>query len=239
MTSAPDTAAAEAAAGRTEKPSRRPQAGPPLLVPVLAYAVLTVAAVAVNASTPRPDASGSAVLAYDLAHGTPISVGAFLLFGSAVPLALTAAVVYRRLRALGITAPGSAISLVGGVLAAAALSLSGMFAWAGGRLADGADPSLARALADLSFLSGGPAYAVALGLLIAGLSVTSLFTGLLARPAGWIGLVIAAAGAVSTLTLVGSGFSYLIPVVRFGGTAWLIYAAAVLPHTRRPANRRS
>ncbi len=217
--------------GRAQR-SRRPQSGPPLLMPVLAYAALTVAYVVLNRSTPHPDASGAEVLRYAQGHATTVKVGAFLLFSSAVPLAITAAVLYRRLRALGITAPGSAITLVGGILASAALTLSGIFCWTGGRLPDDAPPVLARALADLAFLTGGPAFAVAFGLLAAGISVTGLLARLLPRTLTWTGLVIAAAGALSTLTLLGSGFGYLLPVVRFGGTIWLVFAAAAMPLTR-------
>ncbi|MGW8378986.1 DUF4386 domain-containing protein [Streptomyces sp. ODS28] len=218
--------------------SRRPRSGPPLVAPVGAFAVLTLAYVLVNRSTPHPDASGLAVLDYTRAHGTTIKVGAFLLFSSAVPLALSAAVLYRRLRALGITAPGSAIALVGGVLAAAALTISAMFAWAGGRLPADAGSALARALADLSFVSGGPAYAVMLALFIAGVSVPGLLAGLLPRAVAWSGLVLAAVGMVSTLTLVAFGFGYLLPVVRFGGTLWLLLVAVLLPHTRHRTPRR-
>ncbi|MFJ4920988.1 DUF4386 domain-containing protein [Streptomyces sp. NPDC088725] len=217
---------------RSAGAARRPQSGPPLLAPVLAFAVLTVVSVVVNRSTPHPDASGLAVLHHARTHGTEIKAGAFLLFGSAVPLAVTAAVLYRRLRALGITAPGSAITLVGGVLAAAALTFSAMFAWAGGRLPADSGPALARVLADLSFLSGGPAYAVMFALLIAGISVSGLLTGLLPRAVTWTGLVLAAAGMLSTLTLLASGFSYLLPVARFGGVVWLVFVAALLPRTR-------
>ncbi|MEC4021058.1 hypothetical protein [Streptomyces sp. H27-D2] len=115
--------AAATAPEPSEKARRHSQSGPPLLAPVLAYAVLTIAAVVVNRSTPHPDASGLEVLNYAQAHGTAIRLGAFLLFASSVPLALTTALLYRRLRTLGITAPGSAITLVGGVLASAALSM--------------------------------------------------------------------------------------------------------------------
>jgi hypothetical protein len=217
---------------RPEAATRRPQSGPPLLAPALAFAVLTVAYAVVNRSTPHPDASGLAVLHYAQTHGGAIKLGSFLLFASAVPLALGAAVLYRRLRALGITAPGSAITLVGGVLASGALTLSAMFAWSGGRLPADAPPALARALADLSFLSGGPAYVVTYALLTAGISVTGLLAGLLPRAVTWTGLLLAAIGMVSTLTLLASGFGYLLPVVRFGGTIWLLFVAAQLPHTR-------
>ncbi|MEV0408744.1 DUF4386 domain-containing protein [Actinoallomurus sp. NPDC050550] len=211
---------------------RRPQAGPPLLAPVLAFTTLTIGYVAANRATPHPDASGLAVLDYARSHGTAIKVGALLLFASAVPLALTAAVLYRRLRALGITAPGSAITLVGGVLASSALTLSAMSAWSGGRLPAKADPALARALADLSFLAGGPAYVVTFAMLIAGISVTGLLSGLLPRGVTWTGLVLAAAGMLSVLTLATLSLGFLLPIVRFGGLLWLVAVAALLPRTR-------
>ncbi|MEU6750435.1 hypothetical protein ABZ914_29830 [Spirillospora sp. NPDC046719] len=217
---------------------RRPQSGPPLLLPVLAFAALTVAYVAANRSTPHPDASGAEVLRYAQDHGTAVKAGTFLLLGSAFPLTVAAAAFYRRLRALGITAPGSAITLAGGVLASGMLALSAMFGWAGGRLPADASPALARALADLSFLSGGPAYAATFALLVAGLAVTGLLAGLLPRPVAWTGLAIALAGMVGTLTLVGSGFAFLVPVVRFGGLLWLIAATALMPRTRHEVRAR-
>ncbi|WP_067456240.1 DUF4386 family protein [Actinomadura macra] len=221
-----------AAEQRPTTPARRPQSGPPLLVPVAAFTVLTIAYVVANRSTPHPDASGAEVLTYVRGHATTVKAGAFLLLSSAVPLALTAAVFYRRLRALGITAPGSAITLVGGVLAAMALFVSAMLTWTGGRLPRDASPALARALADLSFISGGPTYAVSFALLIAGVAVTGLLAGLLPKPLTWTGLVLAAVGMVSTLTLLVPGLAFLLPIVRFGGGVWLVFAAALLPRTR-------
>ncbi|GAA1091534.1 DUF4386 domain-containing protein [Streptomyces javensis] len=213
-------------------PGRRPQGGPPLLAPVLAFTALTIGYVVVNSSTPRPDASGKEVLRYARDNGTAIELGSLLLLASATPLALLAAVLYRRLRALGITAPGSAITLVGGVLAAAALSGSALFGWAGGRLPMDADPALARALADLSFLSGGVTYSVTFAMLVSGVSVTGLMTRLLPRPLTWTGLALAAAGMVSLLSLIADPFGYLLPVVRFGGLIWLVVTAFLLPRTR-------
>ncbi|MGI5328423.1 hypothetical protein [Actinomadura nitritigenes] len=75
-------------------------------------------------------------------------------------------------------------------------------------------------------------------LLVAGLSARGLVAGLLPRPVAWIGLVVALAGMVRTLTLVGSGFAFLVPVVRFGGLLWLIAAAALPPRTRHEVRSR-
>ncbi|WP_149261161.1 DUF4386 domain-containing protein [Actinomadura sp. K4S16] len=218
---------------RSAPPRRRPQSGPPLLVPVLSFAALTAGYVIANRATPHPDATGAEVLRYAQEHGTAIRAGSWLLLASAIPLALLAAVLYRRLRALGITAPGSAITLAGGLLASVALALSAMAAWTGGRLPDDASPALARALADLSFLAGGPFYGAGFAMLVAGVSVTGLLAGLLPRPLTWIGLALAAAGMLSTLALLADGFAPLLPAIRFGGLLWLVAAAALLPRTRR------
>jgi hypothetical protein len=48
----------------------------------------------------------------------------------------------------------------------------------------------------------------------------------------WTGLALAVVGVVSTLTLLSISFGFLLPVVRFGGTLWLVVAAFLLPHTR-------
>ncbi|MFJ6697379.1 DUF4386 family protein [Streptomyces sp. NPDC091272] len=212
--------------------TRRPQTGPPLVLPVLAFAALTIAYVVLNSSTPQPTATGAEVLTHAQGHGTRIRVGAFLLLASAVPLAVLTAVLYRRLRALGITAPGSAITLVGGVLASLALTLSALFAWTGERLAQTSEAALARTLADLSFLTGGVTYAMACGLLVAGLAVSGLRAELLPKPLAWAGLVIAACGMLGTLSLLADPFAFALPVVRFGGLIWLVWAATALPHHR-------
>ncbi|MFJ1794391.1 DUF4386 domain-containing protein [Kitasatospora griseola] len=219
-----------APAGRSKS---RPQTGPPLLAPTVSVTALTIAYTVVNRATPHPDATGAEVVRYAQEHGGAARLGALLLLAASVPLALCAALLYRRLRALGITAPGSAITLVGGVVAASALVLSAAAGWAGGRLSADAPPALGRALADVSFLSGGPAFAAGFGLLAAGVSVSAMLADLLPRAATWAGLVVAAAGMLALFALVADGFMYLLPVVRFGGLVWLLFVAALLPKTRR------
>ncbi|MEV6767589.1 DUF4386 domain-containing protein [Nocardia sp. NPDC051030] len=191
-----------------------------LRVPALLFAVLTIAYVIANKSAPRPGDSGREVLANTLEHDTTIKVGAFLLFDSAVVLAILAAVAYHWLRENASTAPRGAVVLTGGTLAAGALLLSAVFCWAGGRLTPAASPDLARALADAAFLTGGPAYAVMFAVFVAGLVVSA--RDLLPAALNWTGGIITVLGAISTLTLVADGFAYLLPVVRFGGLLWLL-----------------
>jgi hypothetical protein len=208
------------------------QGGPPLLVPALAFAVLTGGAVLVNRGVPTPTAAGSTVLAYYRNHTTAVQIGGLLQFAAAIPLAIWAATIYQRMRTLGVNAPGPVIGLAGGLLAAAFLGLSGLLEWVASRSTDG-DASLARSLADLTFATGGPGHVVPLALLVAGVAVPALLVRLTWAPLAWAGLVLAAIGMISTLTLGTLSLAVTLPIARFGAIAWILAISAVLPR-RRP-----
>jgi hypothetical protein len=201
-----------------------------LLIPGLVFAALSLAGIALAAAAPRPDASAADTLDYVQEHPSTMRLSAFLAFTAAVPLALWSATVYRRLRALGVSAPGSAIALSGGLLAAAFAALSGLTNWVASR-ADDSEP-VAAALRDLNFITGGPGFVAFFGLLLAGVSVPLLILDI-DRLAGVAGLVFAVVAELSTLALLTSGLDPLLPVARFGGLLWLIAVSARLPYTRR------
>jgi hypothetical protein len=83
----------------------------------------------------------------------------------------------------------------------------------------------------------GPAYAGSLGLLLAGLSVAGLLTRLLPRWLAWGGLVVAALGELSFLSMLVPIFGMLIPLTRFPGYLWLIITGFVLSTTTRSSSR--
>jgi hypothetical protein len=139
------------------------------------------------------------------------------------------------LRQLGITAPGATIALAGGVLASAMLSLSALFGWALSRPTVTSDDALIHALSTLSFLTGGVAHVVPLGLLVAGISVPALIVKLLPRPMAWAGLIIAVIAELSTLSLVVPALAILLPIARFPALIWLVVAGALLPTQRQKA----
>lgn len=209
--------------------SRSPS-GPPLIVPGVAFTVLTIAGIAVAAGVPRPDSPGTEVLAYNQQHAGTLRVSAFLALGAAAPLAIWTAAVYRRLRALGITAAGSAIALVGGVLASGFAALSGLIGWAAARITDG--PALAAALRDLTFTTGGPGFVAFFGLLLAGVSVPMLLLDM-SRPIAIAGLILALVAELSTLTLLTLDAAIALPIARLGGIVWLVAVSLLLPVRRR------
>ena len=212
--------------------TRRPQGGPPPLAPALAYGALLIASVAVWIGGPQPGTSAASTLSYAQAHTGQMHAEALLVFGAAVPLAIWAATIYRRLRTLGVTAPGAVIGLAGGILAAASLALSGLVTWVMADTAHIAGPALAKALSDLSFAAGAAGFVVPFALLIAGVAVPSLVLRLTPRPLAWGGLVVAAIGMLSTLTLVTSALDFTLPIGRFGGLIFIVAVSALLPATR-------
>ena len=211
---------------------RRPQGGPPPLAPALAYGALLIASVAVWIGGPQPGTSAASTLSYAQTHTGQLHAEAVLVFGAAVPLAIWAATIYRRLRTLGVTAPGAVIGLAGGILAAASLALSGLVTWVAADTAHIAGPGLAKALFDLSFAAGAAGFVVPFALLIAGVAVPSLILRLTPRPLAWGGLVVAAIGMLSTLTLLTPALDVTLPIARFGGLIFIVAVSALLPATR-------
>lgn len=214
----------------------RGQTGPPLLVPAIAFAVLTLLAVALSAGTPQPSASAADVLAYQQGHRTVLRVASFCQLGASIPLAIWAATAYRRLRVLGVVAPGPAMGLAGGIVAAGSLTVGGALGWTLADVAPLADQATSKALADVAFALGSAGFVPAFSLLVAGVAVPGLLVGLLPRPLAWGGLAVAAVGMVSSATLLTPALYVTLPIGRFGGLLFLIAASALLPRTRGRAN---
>jgi hypothetical protein len=219
-------------------PTRHRQGGPPLPLPAAIATALTAAAAAVFAGGPTPSTTPAAALHYLRLHGTQQHALAFLIASTSIPLATWTAATYRRLRTLGVTAPGAVIALVGGTLASASLALSGLVTWVTAENAPSVDAGTARVLVDLAFVTGAAGFTLPFGLLLAGVAVPGLLLGLLPRPLAWAGLVLAAVGALSSLTLLTSTLDATLPITRFGGLLWAIAAGVALPATRhRKAGR--
>lgn len=219
-------------------PSTRLQPGPSPAVLGWISLAMVVAGVAASAALggtiPSPFGDPSAITAYFAGQSSAVLVSAVLQFAAAVPLAIYAAVASSRLRHLGVTAPGATIALVGGIVAAVGMTIAGLLTWVLAQPGVGsAGGTLVLALHDLTFATGGVGTVVFLGLLVAGIAVPALMTGLLPRWLAIAGLVIAAIAVLSTLSLAWSGLAILLPIGRFPGMIWLIVAGHLLPRSRR------
>jgi hypothetical protein len=213
-----------------------PGDGPPLaLVAALCVGLLfggLAIGVTLGGVMPLPYGSLAAVQHYVRAEPVAVQVIAVAVFASSVPLAVYAAAASARLRQLGVAAPGATIALAGGILAAGALGLTGLVAWTLSWPEISTDAALVRALYLLVFLLGGAGHLVALGLLVAGMAVPSLSSGLLPRPLAWAGLAIAGLSESTVLVLVWPVLGPILPVARVSALAWLVVAGARLPLRR-------
>jgi hypothetical protein len=204
--------------------------GPPLLLPAVTYTVLVVAgAVTIGSTMSTPHDAAHQAAAYVAAIAGSQRLGSFFEFGSSIPLLIFVATIVSRLRFLRVRAAGETIALTGGIGAAAMLMLSSLSGWSLTRPGVGDTDSTVRALQALSFAGGGPGFVAPFGIFIAGVSVTAGLYRLIPRWLMVLGIVVAVACELASLTLVVYNAAYFIPVGRFLGIVWMIAVAITLP----------
>lgn len=179
---------------------------------------------------PSPNQPPEEIAEYFRTHQLRVAICGALQFGSTIPLGIYAAVMTSRLRFLGVRAAGVDIAWFGGLAAAILAMFSTIAQYALARPAIANNGELARAVYDIVFASGGPGYTVPLGLLCAGIAVSSLFAGLLPRTGAWIGIAIGAVGELSWLSLIVPQALFLVPLTRFPAFIWLAWAGFRLPN---------
>lgn len=218
-------------------------AGPPLAVPAVVFLALfagsLVAGAMLTGGTPPPIPFGAtdASLRYFVDHATAVRVASFLQFGAAVPLAIFTATVVSRLYFLRVHAAGVTIALVGGLAASVLLAISGLIEWVLSSPGVADVTANARVLQLLIFATGGPGHVVALGLLLAGVSLAGGLTRRLPRWVMWFGLVLAVFAELSSLTLITEYAALFIPLARFPAFFWVLCVAFTLPgEIDAPAN---
>ena len=213
--------------------------GPSLILPAVVHLLLFAAGLAAAAVLRRgtafvtPFAPAEQVRQFFALSPTAVRLSSFFLFASAVPLGIFAVTAASRLRFLGVRAAGTEITLLGGIAATMALFFSGIASWVLSVPEVLESAVVVKVLSFLSFLCGGVLYAVGFGLLAAGVSVTSHFMRLLPRWLVALGMLVAFAGELSSLSLIAYPANFLIPITRFVGFVWMILAALGLARTRK------
>jgi hypothetical protein len=217
----------------------RSHAGPSLLALAIVHALLVAASILAGtllkhgAAVVNPYSAAEEARRFFANNPVAVRASTFFLFGSSVPLGIYAATMVSRLRFLGVRAAGSYIALFGGFAASTALAVSALSGWVLSVPEVSASLVATRALHFMTLLFGGVVFAVAFGLLTAGVSVTGHFFRLLPRWLLWFGILIAAAGELASFSLLTSPTAVLIPIARFCGFVWLIAVGVVLPRTVR------
>jgi hypothetical protein len=230
----------------SSSPARTAAPGPHFGIVAIVSAVLFCVSVALFESMhglhfPFPGDTAATMVTYFSAAASRVQLGAFLQCGSAIALGIVTVAATNRMRSLSACSIGVRVAFFGGLVAALLSLLEAGVVWilAQPGVADGSTgaASVVRALYLFAFMLDGPAYAGSLGLLIAGLAVAGLLTRILPRWLAWIGLVLAAFGELSFLSMLMPIFGMLIPLTRFPGYLWLITAGFILPTAIRTSSQ--
>jgi hypothetical protein len=208
---------------------------PPLGILAVVYTVLFCAGLypvtyfGGKPTFPLPWASAPVIEAFFEQRHAAALLCAFLHFGASIPLGIFAAAAVSRLKFFGVRTAGADIALFGGFATAVLMMASSAILWTMTIPGVVQDAALARALHFLDFALGGPGYSVPLGLFMAGISVPLLFRRLTPRWIPILGLVLAAFGELSWLTIEFHIALLLIPLTRFPGFVWMIAVGFALP----------
>ena len=222
---------------------RRPD-GPNAGVLGIVSLALTVASVVVpplfasGMFFPSPSGSAGVIDGYLLGDRAAVAATGFLVFAASVPLGIYAATTYARLLKLGVRVPGPGIAYFGGIAASVLLAASGLLTWAIGQPVAGQSPALLHTLAYVVYALGGVGFVGGLGLLIAGIAVPALILRLTPRWLAWAGLILAGLAEISFVALVLPELTFLLPVGRFLGLAWLLAVGFLLPRNRHDVSGR-
>lgn len=186
-----------------------------------------------NPHFPSPWESAAVIVTYFRQQPHDVLLCGFFQFCSAIPLGLLTVTLVAKLRFLGVKAVGPWISLFGGLLTAVNMSLSALLAWVTAFPGVADDGAVIRALYYVSFAIGGIGFSVPFGLLVAGIAVSGGFANILNKALVWSDIGIALVGEASCLSLVFPKLVFLIPLTRFPGFIWLIWAGFRLASRRR------
>jgi len=157
-----------------------------------------------SSNYPPLNASYARLRTYFLHNGSEVRALGFFHLLSAVALLCFIAYLHDRFRDAGQPrGPLPAITLAGGVVAAAFLLCSALVYRTLAEPAVVRDPALTHALVILSYLAGGPAIAAPLALPVAAGAILALRRVLLPRWTGWLGTAAVAASLLSATTLLG------------------------------------
>jgi len=212
--------------------------GPPLWLPASLYTVLFIAGLIPVTTAgglpywPGPWELASVITYFFQTQSSRVLACIFLQTGATVCLGLFTAVVVSRLNFLGVRAAGAHIALYGGFLTVFNGIAAGFATWAMIHPAVAASPSVLLALYYFSFALGGPGFSIPMGLLMAGISVTSAFRKLLPKWLVILGLVLAAAGELSVFYFLSPKLLFLIPLTRFPGFIWIVAVGFAMPNSR-------
>jgi hypothetical protein len=178
---------------------------------------------------PGPGESVGTIISFFQLRPSAVLLCAFFHFGAAIALGIFTTSIVSQLHFLGVRAAGAYIALFGGLATAFNMGVSASVLWVMARPGIARDDIVVQALYYLQYVFGGPGFSVPLGLLMAGVSIPSVFMKLLPKWLVVFGLLLFVCGELSWLNLIFPKALFLIPLTRFPGFIWLIATGFLLP----------
>jgi hypothetical protein len=212
--------------------------GPPLWILASLYTVLFIAGLLPVTAFgglpywPGPWEPSSVITYFFQTQPSRVLTCLFLQTGATICLGLFTAVIVSRLHFLGVRAAGVHIALYGGFLTVFNGIVAASATWAMIHPAVAQSSSALLAFYYFAFALGGPGFSIPMGLLMAGVSVTSAFRKLLPKWIVILGLVLAAAGELSVFYFLNPKLLFLIPLTRFPGFIWIVAVGFAMPSSR-------
>ena len=217
---------------------RQRRSGLTLFVLTLAYFALMMAGEQISELPSKSPHDSAVAPAFVAQHMWAIQWGSFCELASAISLGIFMAVTIHGLGSPGIRGAGEQVAALGAIATPIMLVGSALSTWSLTRPGVAAASGTVAALQSIGFDGGGPGFAVFLGLFAAGVSVSAGTRKLIPRWLMWLGIIVAAAGELSSLTLLNFAAGYLIPVARFLSIVWMLGLAlkspSVLPVSCEP-----
>jgi len=185
---------------------------------------------------PDPLQPPNEITAYFQAEAFKVRVCAFLQFCSAIIFGVFTALMFSRLWYHRANAVSNVVTFVGGLATTFLVGLSALIQWTVTQPGIADTSSLTLALYYLLVSAGGVGFSVPFGLFAAGISVSA---GVKRQLPKWLivfGVIISIIGELSVLYLVIPNALHLIPLTRFPGFVWMIFAGFKLPNLPRFCN---
>jgi hypothetical protein len=168
-----------------------------------------------------------------------LRINAMLQFASAIPLGIFTASITSKLEFHGAKVAGVKIALYGGFASSVFLAVSGLTSWVLAQPGVTNNMDVLHSLQLFSFIIGGVAHVVVLGLLVAGVSIPSMFMKLIPKWLAWAGVIIAVLCELSTISMVYPVAFMFIPLGRFMAFIWMIGAGFSMPSKLRTSIKQS
>jgi hypothetical protein len=124
--------------------------------------------------------------------------------------------------------PLPGLALAAGTLSAGFWLLNALLLWVLSRPTPAAEPALLTTAHELTYLAGGPAHVLFLGVFLGAVSAALWRSMLLPRWVAWTGAVAAAAVTPGVLVLLWEPASFLLPVGRGLGMLWILATSVAL-----------